>query len=60
MDRRNADAFDAMTNDRVYRKAMTVDEAVLEIRRNTGKQFDPRAAQLFLEIIASTPEPEGV
>ncbi|MGC4018541.1 MAG: diguanylate cyclase [Muricomes sp.] len=45
------DAFDAMTNDRVYRQALTVDEAIEEIERNIGKQFDPQAAQLLIEII---------
>ncbi len=45
------DAFDAMTNDRIYRHAMTVDTAILEIERNAGKQFDPQVAKLFLEII---------
>jgi len=43
-----ADAFDAMTKDRVYRKAMKQEEALEEIRRNRGTQFDPSIAQLFL------------
>ncbi|NLC39121.1 MAG: diguanylate cyclase, partial [Clostridia bacterium] len=36
-----ADAFDAMTNDRTYRKAMGREEAMEEIRKNAGSQFDP-------------------
>lgn len=46
------DAFDAMTNDRVYRSAMTVRDAILEIKNNAGKQFDPQAAKLLIGIIA--------
>lgn len=36
-----ADAYDAMTNDRPYRRAMTAEEALTEIRRHKGTQFDP-------------------
>lgn len=36
-----ADAFDAMTSNRPYRKALSVDEAIAEIRRHAGEQFDP-------------------
>lgn len=39
-----ADAFDAMTTDRVYRRRRPVDEVVIEIQRLGGQQFDPRAA----------------
>lgn len=46
------DAYDAMTNDRVYRQALTVDEAIAEIEKNAGKQFDPQAAELLIGIIA--------
>lgn len=46
-----ADAYDAMTSDRVYRKAMPAGEAILEIKRNAGTQFDPRMATCLLEII---------
>ena len=50
------DAFDAMTNDRVYRGAMAVEEAVGEIKRNAGMQFDPQTAALFLQILANQKE----
>jgi HD-GYP domain-containing protein (c-di-GMP phosphodiesterase class II) len=45
------DSYDAMTNDRVYRKALTKEEAIQEIKNNTGTQFDPDIAQLFLSFI---------
>lgn len=44
-----ADAFEAMTNDRPYRKAMTIQQAIEEIRKNSGSQFDPHIAQLFID-----------
>ncbi|GEM_PF-1247152 len=46
-----ADAYDAMTEDRVYRKALSAKAAMDEIRKNAGTQFDPRIAQVFLEIV---------
>ncbi|MBO8138643.1 MAG: diguanylate cyclase [Desulfotomaculum sp.] len=46
-----ADAYDAMTSDRSYRKAMSRDEAIAEIKRNMGKQFDPVVAEIFLRIM---------
>ena len=42
------DAFDAMTNARVYRKAVSVEEAAEEIRKNAGTQFDPSIAKVFV------------
>lgn len=47
-----ADAYDAMTEDRVYRKALTREEAMEEIRKNAGTQFDPQICAVFLEIVA--------
>ncbi|WP_051533715.1 PAS domain S-box protein [Desulfitibacter alkalitolerans] len=43
------DAFDAMTNDRPYRKAMSAAEALEEIKNQAGKQFDPYLVEKFLE-----------
>ena len=43
------DAFDAMTNDRAYRSAMTRREALEEIRKNSGTQFDPEISRIFIE-----------
>ena len=46
------DSYDAMTNDRAYRTAMTKDDAVKEIIANSGTQFDPEIAQLFIKILS--------
>ena len=48
-----ADAFDAMTSDRPYRSAMSVMEAVEEIQRCSGTQFDPIIVDTFLKILPS-------
>ena len=48
-----ADSFDAMTSDRPYRKAMPVEDALDEIRRGAGSQFDPRIAAEFLAMAAT-------
>ena len=45
------DAYDAMTEDRVYRKAMSKEEAIMEILANAGEQFDPEIAKIFIGII---------
>jgi diguanylate cyclase (GGDEF)-like protein/PAS domain S-box-containing protein len=45
------DAYDAMTQDRPYRKAMTQEEAIVEIKKNSGTQFDPEIVGVFLESI---------
>lgn len=45
-----ADSFDAMTTDRPYRKAMSTDDALAEIRGGSGSQFWPAAVEAFLGI----------
>ncbi|MFQ5876782.1 MAG: HD domain-containing phosphohydrolase [Acidobacteriota bacterium] len=45
-----ADTLDAMTSDRVYRKALPYETARAEIERFSGIQFDPRIVKIFLEI----------
>jgi putative nucleotidyltransferase with HDIG domain len=45
-----ADAFDAMTNDRTYRKALNYEEALEEIRKNSGTQFDPEIVEVFVQL----------
>jgi putative two-component system response regulator len=46
-----ADAFSAMTTDRVYRAAIAVEAAWDELRRNAGSQFDPAIVELFEQAI---------
>ncbi len=46
-----ADAFDAMTSDRTYRRGMTMELAINEIERCKGIQFDPRISELFINMI---------
>lgn len=45
------DAYDAMTNDRTYRKALTKEAAIAEISNHSGSQFDPEIATIFLTLI---------
>lgn len=45
-----ADTYDAMTSSRSYRTAMSHEEAVEEIRRNAGTQFDPAVVDAFLTL----------
>jgi len=46
-----ADSFDAMTNDRPYRRAMPISDAIDEIIRSSGSQFEPDLARAFVELV---------
>jgi HD-GYP domain-containing protein (c-di-GMP phosphodiesterase class II) len=46
-----ADVFDALTSDRVYRKAFSVQEAVQMMREERGKHFDPVLLDAFMEVL---------
>ncbi len=46
-----ADAYDAMTSDRPYRKAMSCEEAVAELLRCAGTQFDPQLVLIFVQML---------
>lgn len=45
------DAYDAMKSDRPYRKALTEETVIQELKRGNGTQFDPKIVEIFLEIL---------
>ena len=47
-----ADAYDAMIHDRPYKRAMSHDMAIMELRRHSGTQFDPQLVTLFCDLFA--------
>jgi response regulator RpfG family c-di-GMP phosphodiesterase len=47
-----ADAYDAMTSDRPYRRALPHEEAVAELRRCARSQFDPEVVEAFMDTVA--------
>ena len=49
------DAFDAMTTDRSYRMALPLGEALMELERNSGSQFDPTVVSALLRVLPSGP-----
>ena len=51
-----ADAFDAMTSSRAYRKALDLSVATEEIERNLGTQFDPEAGGVMLDLLKNNPK----
>ena len=48
-----ADAYDAMTCERPYRRARSRADAILELRTESGHQFDPDLASIFCELVAT-------
>jgi putative nucleotidyltransferase with HDIG domain len=54
------DAFSAMTADRSYRTAMSLEAAVEELRRNSGTQFDPEVVDALVRVVARYAVPAAV
>ncbi len=52
-----ADSFDAMTTDRPYRKARSLDFALSELKRGSGTQFDPEVAAAFVRAYETRDKP---
>jgi len=46
-----ADSFDSMIEDRPYKKAKSVENALIEIKKCSGTQFDPQLSDLFIRAI---------
>lgn len=54
-----ADAYDAMVHDRPYKRSVTHEGAIAELRRHAGTQFDPELVELFCDLYGSqAPEPD--
>jgi CHASE2 domain-containing sensor protein len=51
-----ADAYDAMTTDRVYRKGLTHEVACQELEKGAGTQFDPKLAVTFINFMEKNPK----
>jgi putative two-component system response regulator len=47
------DAYDAMTTDRPYRRALMLDEVLQRLRKDRGTQFDPNILDVFLDLLVS-------
>ena len=48
-----SDAFDAMTSDRIYRDSLSFEDAVAEVERCAGSQFDPEVVHAFLACVGA-------
>ncbi len=51
------DVYDALTSDRLYRRAWSPAQTLEYIREQSGRHFDPRAVDLFLQVINEVPGP---
>ena len=51
-----ADAYEAMTSPRIYRKQLKPEEALEELRKNSGAQFDPDLVGVFCKILEISPQ----
>ena len=50
------DAWDAMVCDRPYRRALSREDALAELERWAGSQFDPAVVEVFKAVLAAPPQ----
>jgi ribonuclease P protein subunit RPR2 len=55
-----ADAYDAMTSERVYRRRVLPEQAIAELRRCAGSQFDPEIVDALADELDATEEPRRI
>ena len=55
-----ADVFDALTHQRPYKKAWSVEDAITEMRNQSGRHFDPKVLEAFLSARTESAEPVGL
>ena len=53
------DAFDAMVAERPYRHAISVPDALAELRRCAGTQFDPQIVEVFCAVLEASDDPQA-
>lgn len=46
-----ADSYDAMTSERLYKKALKKEDAIVELQKCSGSQFDPHIIRVFLNYL---------
>jgi HD-GYP domain-containing protein (c-di-GMP phosphodiesterase class II) len=51
-----ADAYDAMTSERAYKRRLTNQQAIVELRNNAGTQFDPQVTDVFIKSLQTSQE----
>ena len=51
-----ADSYDAMTTNRVYRSKMTKDQAIQQLIKGSGKQYDPKLTKIFIKEVLKRPK----
>lgn len=55
-----ADAFDAMTTNRIYKGRMGIEKAIKELQELSGKQFDPKVVQSAIKVLIDIDIPEAI